>query len=134
MNDIITIDFLDNYDFSKPIPFSRTKCMDIKYERYKKKIGKMGLTNKEHILSNVICNNDYVIEKNQFPYNIDNNLYHYIYWVHPNFEKKHTNKVIIENINKFIEGKFDGYWCWENHDSVKSIPEIKHYQIISIKC
>ena len=134
MDGVITIDFLESFDFSKPIPFFRTKGMDLRYNRYKKELLKKGKTPSMHILSTILHDNEYIIEANHFPYTTDKNLHHYVYWIKPGYEEKHSDKIVIENINCFMKGKFDGYWCWENHKDSKSVPEIKHYQIIFSVC
>ena len=64
-------------------------------------------------------NKDYVFLENDYPYNVD--AKHYVLWV------KNENF----NIPKLIEERFSGNKTkyFENYGFLKSIPEIKHYQV-----
>ena len=94
---IVTWDFLMNFDYTKPLN-KKTRSQKT-YNNYKKHISYLILNKidiNKYIYQKYLLDNDYCIRKNEFPYNVDDNIFHYILWINPNYEKKLTNKKILE--------------------------------------
>ena len=51
--------------------------------------------------------NTIVLTLNEYPYFTLPNIFHYLLWIHPKIEKKHSNKEINEIIcNKILNASF----------------------------
>lgn len=102
----------------------------------KKKYLLYNQTNKKNIFIENIKNHNekYVFLKNDFPYNIDDNIKHYVLWCK---EKSSINNIeniitikIRELINKKIFSKQEYEFVFSyNVEKNKSIPEIMHYHV-----
>ena len=66
-----------------------------------------------------ITKNGYIITENDFPYNLNNNVKHYIIW---------TNYDIFK-IKKILNKRFNNYIFFRNLIENKSIKDIEHYHI-----
>lgn len=131
----ITKKYLDTFDLTLSLPIVRTKEVNDKYNKHKIDLEKTGVKLHEHVLENTLNDKEYIIAKNLYPYHLEKNLFHYVYWIHPDYPNRDNDIEIYNNINLFMKNNlFDGYWCWENNYLNKSIPEIKHYQIIFMRC
>ena len=82
------------------------------------------------IINDNYLENNLNLHKNKYPYNSEEGVYHYVLWVHPNFEKE-CNVQIIENYldNYLKESEYKEYIYFENHKDCKSILNVKHYQV-----
>lgn len=125
-NKILTWHYLLHFDYSKPLPNFRSKEILDKYNDLKIKENDIP----KYIYNKYLINKKYNLVKNDFPYLTDNNVEHYVLWINQSYEKIIT-KEEIKNIiiNKMKELQYDEYIFYENHESVKTIHEIKHYQI-----
>lgn len=123
---ILTWNFLQSWNYTKPLPNFRTDEILEKYKEFKNKNIDISLYIKNKYLKN--CS--FSIEKNTFPYNTEKNVEHYVLWIHDNFEKN-ISSFFLENVikEKMVLLQFDEYIYFENHISVKTIPDILHYQI-----
>ena len=131
----ITKKYLDTFDLTRPLPLVRTDEITEKYNNHKLELNKKGIGLHDYVLENTLKNYEYTIAKNLYPYDIEENLFHYVYWIHPDYPERDNDIEVYTNINVFMKNNlFDGYWCWENNSLKKSIPEIKHYQIIFMRC
>ena len=96
-----------------------------------------------NIKENNINLNDYIYNKflnglnvnfieNTFPYDIEDNCYHYVIWFDNEYFKKVTNS-INENkiINNIVRSKFkdNQYIYFENLSNNKSVAKIKHFHV-----
>lgn len=124
---MITWEFLQSFDFEKKaLPNFRSQETLDKYQTFKKNTKNVA----EYIYAKYFKNKNFCIEKNDFPYITESNIEHYVLWIHKSFEKN-VSKSFLENIiyQKMKDLHFDEYICFENHSSVKTIPDILHYQI-----
>jgi hypothetical protein len=133
---IITFDFLEKWNFEIELPEEvRKKDVIKKYNLHKQYLKNNNIDQTHYIINKYLQDKKYSIEKNGYPYNIDENMEHYVLWVHPNYINKITDKEICSIIiKKMNEIKFDEYFCFENHIKAKSILGVPHYQIFYKKC
>lgn len=94
----------------------RNKSNSEKYEKYK--ISKDFVIFKDYISQNVNING-YMITYNHFPYNINDNLSHFIIW----------SNLEINQIETILNNSFTGFIFFKNIPQNKSIVEIEHYHI-----
>lgn len=123
-------DFLQQFHLNPPnsIQLKREKKIQKEYDKYQ-----------ENPLNNIIFaktlfyNNDiFMFIKNRFPYNIENNISHYILFINPKLKKKFTDK----NINIIIKRLFVPYRSFivfENYPQNRSIKNITHYHVFILK-
>ena len=122
----LTWKFLLQFDFSKPLPNQRSSETIQKYNNFKK-------LNKDicsYIKNKYLNNCDYCIIKNDFPYDTEKDVKHYILWIKDSF-LENINKRDIEDLiqKKMLELEYSNYIYFENHISVQTVPDIKHFQI-----
>ena len=86
------------------------------YELYK---SNNSLKNFKMNIKKNIKKNGYIITENDFPYNLNNNVKHYIIW---------TNNDIFK-IKKILNKRFNNYIFFRNLIENKSIKDIEHYHI-----
>ena len=81
------------------------------------------MTNKfsefEEIIQNKISDKGYTITENNYPYNVSDNILHYIIW---------CNKNPYE-IQKILDKKYKNYVFFRNMYKYKSVKRIEHYHI-----
>lgn len=122
----LTWEFLKHFNFKNPLPNFRSKATLDKYKTFKNNTKNVS----KFIYEKYLKNKPYCIEKNDFPYVSESNMEHYILWINNSFSQN-ISKVFLENIikNKMQELGFNEYIFFENHESVKTIHDILHYQI-----
>ena len=133
---IITWDFLMNHDYNIPLK-DDTRSDDIinKYNIWKKYIKDNNYDVSDYLHKKYLSDCDYCIIKNEFSYNVTNNIYHYVLWINKDYKLKLTNKKILNIItSKMNEIGCSGYICFENHSLVKSVDNILHYQVFFRRC
>lgn len=126
MKNRLSWNFLLDFDFSNPFPNFRSEYTLYLYKDFKEKNKNMS----KFINEKYLKNKNYSIEKNDFPYLTEENLHHYVLWINKSFEKN-VNKILITKIlkNKMKELNFIDFIYFENHYSIKTIPDILHYQV-----
>ena len=128
-NDAYSWDFIKQFHNNPPsINIKRKKEIEEKYVLHKKKLKDKNI-NIEDYLDNLLFKNNfkYIITKNDFPYNLENNIEHKLLWINPNYINLFNDKLINEIINMRMRGKT--YVYFENIDNNKSIKSIRHYHI-----
>jgi hypothetical protein len=133
---LVTFDFLEKWNFSIELPGEvRTKETIEKYNKFKEKIKSENISIGEFIKNKYLTDKLYSFNLNTYPYNIENNMQHYVLWISPLFKKKINDKMICKLItDKMEELGYNEYFCFENHIKAKSILEILHYQVFFRKC
>lgn len=133
---LVTLEFLENWDFSIELPGEvRTKETIEKYNKFKEKIKSENISIGEFIKEKYLCDRLYSFNLNTYPYNIENNMQHYVLWISPLFKNKINDKIICKLItDKMEELGYNEYFCFENHIKAKSVLEILHYQVFFRKC
>jgi len=113
--------------------FKRKVEMQELYDNSKK------LTNQyEYICKNIIKDNLYVIVKNIFPYDIEDDIEHYLIWFNPKYYKNWRRTIIYDN--KYIEKIINNnkllnksYIYFINGSNIQSIKDIQHIHIFMKK-
>ena len=133
---IINMDFLDTWDYSKPLPKDvRTKEVLDRYKVFQNDLKENNLKIEDYILHKYLKSKFYTLELNTFPYNTPNNMKHYVLWIHPKYENKLTNKKLNEIlINGMYQLGYNEYFCFENNIASKSVLGILHYQVFFNLC
>ena len=133
---IITWEFLMNYDYNIPLKEDvRSEHTINDYDIWKKYIKDNNLNINNYLHKKYLSDCNYCIEKNRFPYNVEENIFHYVLWINKNYEYKLNNKKILDIITlKMNELNYSGYICFENHELSKSVDDILHYQIFFRRC
>lgn len=82
---------------------------------------------------NLFWNNDiFVFIKNRFPYNVENNIGHYVLFINPIIKQK----ISYTNIYKIIKNYYvpnNKFIIFENYPKNRSIKNITHYHIFILK-
>ena len=125
-----------------------------KYDNFKKIIKNNNNNIKNYILTNFFKNNENIIFiKNNFPYDVESNIYHYVLWFNSNYcylnelnnqinlikiiMKKYirtykiffdTKKINDTTINNYIFSNYE-FIFFENIKENKSINSIKHIHV-----
>jgi hypothetical protein len=133
---IFTFDILNKWDYSIPMPANtRTKEVLERYNIFKKELVESNITINDYVLHKYLKSKQYSLDLNTFPYNIPNNMKHYVLWIHPNYKKLLTNKklsdILTTNMQKL---GYNEYICFENHIACKTVLGILHYQVFFHTC
>ena len=133
---IITFDFLEQWNFQKLLPNNvRSDKVNLQYVKFKKDLSNKKKSIDNYIFETILQSKKYSINKNNFPYNIPNNMLHYVLWINPLYFNKISDKEICEIIiEKMKELNYNEYFCFENQKGCKSVLEIPHYQVFYRKC
>jgi len=83
------------------------------------------------VTQDVICkylNHDqpFSIALNQFPYDLATNIHHFVVWINPNYSDIITEDYIESYLHNYL---INDYVLFENLNNVKSIKQIRHYQL-----
>ncbi len=133
---LITLEFLENWNFEIQLPVEvRTDEILEKYNKHKKYLKSNNINQNQYIINKYLADKKYAINENAYPYNIDQNMAHYVLWIHPNYITKISDSEVCNIItNKMIELSYNEYFCFENHIKAKSILGVLHYQVFFRKC
>ncbi len=133
---LITIEFLEQWDFTKELPLSvRSEETIFKYNKFKKYLIKEHISIEDYVMNKFLKNKKYSIDENNFPYKITDNMKHYVLWINPNYFKEISDKQLSEIIlTKMNELGYNEYFCFENHIGSKSVLGIPHFQVFFRKC
>lgn len=112
---------------TKTIPFAlkRSKTIQDKY-------CKLSANKKATFINNLFTSEEinFIFKPNNFPYDIDTNITHYVLWIRPGLNI--DNLILINVIKNNIEIVFKKLYRFsfiKNCPANKSIPEIEHYHI-----
>lgn len=122
--------FIKQFHKNSPlITIGRTKNIENKYLEHKLELKNKNINLDNYITSKYFKDNQkYVFVENQFPYNVDKNITHYLLWFNPNNNNYGiTEKEIEEILNEILVGKT--YIYFENMEHNKSIKSIKHIHV-----
>jgi hypothetical protein len=133
---IITLDILENWDFNNLLPVKvRTKECYARYIDFKNNLAKNNYKLTNYLIDKYLNNRNYNFVPNEFPYNVPNNMAHYVLWINPNYVDKLTNIEIVNIINEqMVILGYQEYICFENDIKTKSVLDILHYQVFLKKC
>ena len=102
------------------------------YDKFMKYIKDNNININDYIHKNFLNGINVNFVENTFPYDIEDNCYHYIIWFDNQYFKNLTNSV-NENkiINNIVRSKFkdNEYIYFENLSGNKSIDSIKHFHV-----
>lgn len=73
--------------------------------------------------------NQWVLVPNDFPYDLENNILHYVLWFNPSIGGSLELAKIICEEHIAMDVRFTDYFIFENPEHKKSVPEILHYQV-----
>ena len=111
---------------------SRKDSVERAYNEWKLKNTETTLYDK--IFSNI--KEDFVIRLNDFPYNLEENVLHYIVWLNPNQTKYNYNSVIDKNLlNKIKTVLYNKHEIvdmiyFRNKSIHRTIKTINHYHVL----
>ena len=135
----ITWDFL--LEHTNNLKYARHPDMIIKYNKFYKRIMENYKSLKDYVLikyfkySTIIENNKikalhniknktFILTKNKFPYDFEENLEHHILWSNVKISKKTINYILKTKL------KNKAYFWFENRIENKSIPDLYHFHVI----
>ncbi len=127
-----------NKNLNVNIDFERNRYVNKLYENFKMEI----LNVNNYVCKNIIKDNLFVLSKNNFPYNIADNIEHNIIWFNPKvFNKRQhiiMNKVYLEQIIKiklYLKNKVDttDYIYFMNSSGIQSVNGIYHIHLFTKK-
>jgi len=123
----ITWKYLQNFHFNPPsCILPRTKKIQEDYDNHKNKLKKANITIDKYILKTILKNNlKYKITKNRFPYDLDENIKHYLLWISPDIQISQIK--VINIIKKYFPN--NQLVCYQNEMFAKSVKTIDHYHI-----
>lgn len=129
--------------FPPTFQLKRQPHVEFNYSKHKQDLKKIQCSLKNHIFKTQFSNKNnckYSLSRNPFPYHIDNNILHFILWIHPSFNSYfpyNVPSIFIDNIIQtyFTDQKKDiqEFIYFENLDSNKSIPEIRHLHVFILQ-
>jgi hypothetical protein len=118
------------------IKIGRSSEVEAKYKIHLNNLEKVNISNKEHIINNVMCKKPVAVAENAFPYYISDDIKHYCIWWNNCGKIKYNDPLfelyvsdLLENYFGFKMKALDNYIYFENITSNKSIPEIDHIHV-----
>ena len=128
---MLTWEYLSQYNInnSPKKKLLRNKYTENLYVKHIADLDKNNIKLDEFIKNLHFKNNDkkYVIYPNPFPYDVEDNIDHFILWINPSLDINIMQVEINYYINSFFPNKNKIYF--ENINENKSIPEIKYYHV-----
>lgn len=145
---------LKSYNCNPPVRvLERTGEMQASYEKHVMDLGNKNILVSDYIKNKYFSDNEKdkmcEISLNEFPYNIENNVYHLLLWFNPlhfnndeNLNDIKYTKLIESYVEKAINNKLIPYnnnlkyepIYFENHNFNRSIRAIKHIHIFIKLC
>lgn len=111
---------------------SRNQQIQLKYEKFMNDIKEKNINLNDYIYERFLNKVNVNFIENTFPYDIEDNCYHYVIWFDNEYFKKVTSSInenkIIDNI---VRSKFKNneYIYFENISGNKSVAKIKHFHV-----
>ena len=134
--------YLKKYHTNPPtIIFPRKDEVLEKYTIFKTKLINKNLSTKDYIQNNYFKKKEnYIFIKNNFPYELEDNILHFVLWFHTKFTNNSSNnfpndlnnhEIFIKKCIKESFKEFDNYEYifFENNLNCRSIPDIRHVQV-----
>ena len=106
------------------IKYKRLPEIELEYQNHLKYLQGNNITIKDYIMNTVIKNNNMIIVKNNFPYNIVG-FKHYLLWIH--IEYKPSDLELYNYIKDYV-GESDFYY-FENSSQCKTVLCVRHLHI-----
>lgn len=144
INKSLSWEDISKFSFKNPPKnnLGRELAIEEKYKEYKLDLKNKGLSNYQNIMLLYFSGkgNKFSLQLNNFPYNLDKGIKHYVLWINPNCEnefKLHSkwNLSLIEDIicKELYRGnkmKFKlGCIYFQNLEKFRSIQSINHFQV-----
>ena len=104
----------------------RTLEVQNNYQKHIDFLKKQNMTALDNIKT-IVPNNTITIIPNDFPYNTEKNVLHYVVWCR---NVVPTKQEIVSEIEKFaLHNDFEDFIFFQNPPSLQSIPELLHYHL-----
>ena len=120
-----------------PIEFNinvRTEQMEQKYKKWKQTVGETNLFNMVFLNAS---DQKFILRPNDFPYDFEENIIHYILWFHPKQNKYKYRPRLTKDLEELVYQKLRivhpnvvSIIHYRNPPSNRSIQSIKHYHIL----
>jgi len=111
---------------------TRNHKVQVEYDKFIKYIKDNNININEYIYKKFLDGKNVNFIENTFPYDIEENCYHYVLWFDNEYFQKITS-TINENIiiNNIVRKKFkdNEYIYFENMTHNKSVKRIKHFHV-----
>ena len=121
--------FLRQFNENNPptISLGRKKEVEDKYSKFRENVKKKYGSTANYLEQTLFSKNEpFILKLNDFPYNTQSNIYHYLLWINPKYNSHFNNKNIKEKLDIFF-GK--NYIFFKNNTNNMSIKSIIHYHI-----
>lgn len=107
------------------LQLSRDAITAAKYDAHRVALRASGVSINDHILEHVLGDCSFVLEKNEFPYDLAPGITHCVFWMRPGAE------VNIHDVKKYLSYEYetDDLIVFENRPEAKSVAGVPHYQV-----
>lgn len=107
------------------VKFPRSKDISNAYNCFIKKLSDDNITIDRYVKIHILKNSPFIISENLFPYNVDQNIKHLVFWINDYIDVSlNTAKLIVQNRYKFLD-----VIIFTNSSLLQSVKGIKHYQV-----
>jgi len=107
------------HDPNSNIHIPRTKETNERYQKHRETLLANNMTLEEYVMLNSLDKSDTIFVENDFPYWLEDNIGHYIYWMLPEVY------LGLDEVRKLLPS---GALIWENIDARKSV-RLPHYHV-----
>ena len=105
----------------------RSKDSDSKYKKLKLELVERNISIGNYIKEKLFSDNsEYALVKNDFPYMLDKNVLHYVFWINPKFNEKYNDNTVEKILKNSIDFEFIYF---KNIIANKSVLDVEHYQV-----
>lgn len=103
----------------------RSRQMEEAYIKYKNELEERGIKIHEHLHNLYFKDCDFFLQKNRFPYDLEEGISHYLFWIKPPFSPSDAF------LDKIIRDSFPNQDIiyFENSYQNRSVKNIKHLHI-----
>ena len=128
-----------SWDNPPDISFGRTKDVCDKYAKHTYDLKSKNIDIGDYLFDKYFRNNYYYsIDINTFPYNICDNIEHWIIWINPNYEdivktNKNIGTIIANNFYYGDKSKLNNIIFFENIECRRSVKYLSHIQVFKLK-
>ncbi len=129
---MLTWDNLKGFDMT--VAYCRFPRANAVHEQYKNDLSELasrGISINDHILS-IIGSNDILLTKNKYPYLVEPNVCHYVFWMRPGtrpITMQCAKMIIFARMSKTKSINWSDMIIFENVTKNKSVKLIPHYQV-----
>ena len=130
---LYTWEFLEQFTLTNPprITLYRDIVTDNKYNKLRKRLKENNISTTYYLKTKLFGRHhkfkEYRFIKNEFAYNVVNNIQHYNLWLNPNLDLEQDNNKIKKLLDKILANK--QYIVFKNLPQNMSVPGIIHYHI-----